>query len=113
MTIKRGEIFLTALDPVIGHEISKTRPAIIVSNNIGNRYSETVSIIPIISKNLSKIYPFEIYLPKKSTQLNKDSKAKADQIRTIDKARLIKKVGKLDKDLIQSMNKAISLHLGL
>ena len=113
MTIKRGEIFLTALDPVIGHEISKTRPAIIVSNNIGNRYSETVSIIPITSKNLLKIYPFEIYLPKKSTQLNKDSKAKADQIRTIDKARLIKKVGNLNKDLIQRMNEAIRIHLGL
>jgi mRNA interferase MazF len=71
MTIERGEVFIAALDPVIGHEVAKTRPVIIVSNNIGNKYSGTVTIIPVTSKNLTKIYPFEVYLPKDAGPLKK------------------------------------------
>lgn len=113
MNIKRGDIFLAALDPVVGHEISKTRPVVIVSNDIGNTYSSTVTVLPITSKNLQKIYPFEILLPRVVTGLSKDSKGKADQIRTLDKARLIKRVGGLDQTLIEKTNKAISLHLNI
>ena len=113
MTIKRGEVFIAALDPVIGHEVSKTRPVIIVSNNIGNKYSGTVTIIPITSKNLTRIYPFEVYLPNESNPLKKHSKAKADQIRTLDKARLIKSIGMLNDELVNNIDKAIKIHLNL
>ena len=113
MSIKRGNIFLANLDPVVGHEISKTRPVIVVSNDIGNTYSGTVTIIPITSKNLEKIYPFEIYLPKTSTHLSKNSKGKADQIRTLDKTRLVKQVGRLSPELIVNLDKAIKVHLNL
>ena len=113
MNIKRGDIFLANLDPVVGHEISKTRPVIVISNNIGNKYAGTVTIIPITSKNLEKIYPFEVYLPMGITQLTKDSKAKVDQIRTLDKTRLIKSIGSLNHDLIHSFNTAIKIHLKL
>ena len=111
MNIKRGEIFIAALDPVIGHEVAKTRPVIIVSNNIGNTYSGTVTIIPVTSKNLTKIYPFEVYLPNDASPLKKDSKAKADQIRTLDKARLIKSLGMLNNEQVNNMDKAIRVHL--
>lgn len=97
----------------MGHEIAKTRPVIIVSNDIGNKYSGTVTIIPVTSKNLIKIYPFEIYLPKEMTRLKKNSKGKADQIRTLDKARLIKSIGSLNNDLIRNMDNAIRIHLKL
>jgi len=113
MDIKRGEIFLAALDPVIGHEIAKTRPVIIVSNNVGNKHSGTVTVIPVTSRNLEKIYPFEIYLPKEVSMLKKDSKAKADQIRTLDKARLIKSIGRMNTELVNNMDKAIKIHLYL
>ena len=113
MNIKRGDIFLAGLDPVIGHEIAKTRPVIIVSNNIGNKYSGTITIIPVTSKNLIKIYPFEIYLPSKITRLNKNSKGKADQIRTLDKARLIKPIGSLDNGLLRNLDDALKIHLNL
>jgi len=114
MDIKRGEIFLAALDPVIGHEIAKIRPVIIVSNDVGNKHSGTVTIIPVTSKNLEKIYPFEIDLPKKVTKLKKDSKGKADQIRTLDKARLIKSIGRLNNtELVNNMDSAIKIHLNL
>ena len=64
MNIKRESIYVAALDPVIGKEISKTRPVVVVSNDINNQYSGTVTIIPITSKNLQKIYPFEVLLAK-------------------------------------------------
>jgi len=115
MNIKRGEMFIAALDPVIGHEheVAKTRPVIIVSNNIGNTYSGTVTIIPVTSKNLTKIYPFEVYLPDDAGPLKQNSKAKADQIRTLDKARLIRSIGMLNDELMNNMDKAIKVHLNL
>ena len=64
MNTKRGDICLVALDPVMGREISKTRPALIVSNDINNRFSGTLTVLPITSKNLQKIYPFEVFLQK-------------------------------------------------
>jgi mRNA interferase MazF len=113
MDIKRGEIFLATLDPIIGHEFSKTRPVIVVSNDVGNQHSGTVTIIPVTSMNIAKIYPFEIYLPKESSKLKKDSKGKADQIRTLDKARLIKQIGRLNSELMNEMERAIKIHLNL
>jgi len=113
MNIKRGEIFLAALDPVVGKEISKTRPVVIVSNDKNNEFSGTVTILPITSKNLKGIYPFEVFLSKGSGNLPKDSKVKADQIRTLDKTRIITLIGKLRKDEIEEIEKALKIHLAL
>jgi mRNA interferase MazF len=113
MNIKRGEIYLATLDPVSGKEISKTRPVLIVSNDKNNLFSGTVTILPISSQNLDKIYPFEVSLPKGSGNLPKDSKVKADQIRTIDKMRIIRHIGTLKKDEVNDIEKAIKVHLDL
>ena len=113
MSIKRGEIYLAALDPVVGREISKTRPVVVVSNNTNNEFSGTVTMLPITSKNVSKIYPFEVFLLQGSGNLPKDSKVKADQIRTLEKTRLVKQIGKLGQKEIGEVDKAIEIHLGL
>ena len=113
MSIKRGGIYLAALDPVVGREISKTRPVVVVSNDINNEFSGTVTILPITSKNVSKIYPFEVFLPQGSGNLTKDSKVKADQIRTLDKTRLVKQIGELGQKKIGEIEKAIEVHLNL
>ena len=113
MTIRRGEVHVAALDPVVGKEISKTRPVVVVSNDMNNRYSGTVTVLPVTSGNLDKIYPFEVYLRKGSGNLPKDSKVKADQIRTLDKARLVKRIGELGDDEIAEIEKAMKVHLGL
>ena len=113
MNIKRGEIYLAALDPAIGREISKTRPVIIISNDKNNKFSGTVTILPITSRNLQKIYPFEVFLPKGSGNLPKDSKVKADQIRTLDKSRIITLIGKLGKEEISQIERAMKIHLAL
>jgi len=73
------------------------------SNDINNEYSGTVTVLPVTSASLEKVYPFEVFLPKGSGRLPKDSKAKADQIRTLDKTRLVKRIGKLENTLIEKM----------
>ncbi len=113
MNIKRGTIYLASLDPVVGKEISKTRPVVIVSNNKNNEFSGTVTILPITSKNLQRIYPFEVFLSKGMGNLPKDSKAKADQIRTLDKSRLVNFLGTLEKSEIEQIERAIRINLGL
>ena len=113
MTIRRGEVHIAALDPVVGKQISKTRPVVVVSNDMNNRYSGTVTVLPVTSGNLDKIYPFEVYLRKGSGNLPKNSKVKADQIRTLDKARLVKRIGELGDDEIAEIEKAMRVHLGV
>jgi mRNA interferase MazF len=113
MNIKRGNIYLVALAPTIGGEISQTRPVVVVSNDQNNIYAGTVSILPVTSKNTERTYPFETFLPKGTANLPKNSKVKADQIRTIAKSRLVQFVGELQKNEMMQIDKAISIHLAL
>ncbi len=113
MTINRGEIYLAALDPLIGREIAKTRPVVVVSNNINNQYGGTITVLPITSKNLKKTYPFELILPKGAGNLPKRSKVKADQIRTLDKLRLVKRIGHLEQNEMDKLEDAMRIHLAL
>ncbi len=112
MKITKGDIFIANLDPTLGKEIQKTRPVIIVSNDVSNTHSDLVTVVPITSQKLSKVYPFEVLLPD-NIGLSKSSKAKANQIRTIDKSRLTKKVGRLDVNTTGEINRAIKVHLDL
>ena len=113
MTIKRGDIYLAALDPVVGREIAKTRPVVVVSNDLNNEHGGTITILPLTSQRLKKVYPFELLLSKGDANLPKKSKIKADQIRTLDKSRLIKRFGKLSEKQINLIGKAIKIHLAL
>jgi mRNA interferase MazF len=113
MNIKRGGIYVASLDPALGREISKTRPVVIVSNDKNNEFSGTVTILPLTSHNLERIYPFEVPLAKGTGNLPKDSKVKADQIRTLDKARIVKQVGDLGKAEMKKIDDAMKIHLGL
>ena len=113
MTIRRREVHLAGLDPVVGREIAKTRPVVVVSNDLNNEFSGTVTILPITSGSLEMIYPFEVLLPRGTANLPKDSKVKANQIRTLDRSRLVKFIGELPKDIMAGIDKAMMLHLGL
>jgi len=110
---KKEEIYLVNFDPTIGHEVKKKRPALILSNNIHNQYSPLVTVAPL-SSNTNKVYPFEVYVPKKLTGLNENYKIMIIQLRSIDKKRLINKIGNIeDKEITNKINKAISEHFGL
>ena len=113
MIISRGGIYLAALDPVIGRELSKTRPVVVVSNDKNNMFSGTVTILPITSKNIRKMYPFEVLLRKGTGNLPKNSKVKADQIWTLDKSRIVKFIGMLEANHIAQIEEAMRVHLSL
>ena len=106
--VKRGEIWLVNLDPTIGHEIKKSRPAVIIQNDIGNKYSPITIIAPITSQKTEKVYPFEVYI---AELLGKNAKALLNQIRAIDKKRLIKNLGKVEDLLCQGFGKLVLIPL--
>ncbi len=111
--VKRGDIWIVNLDPTIGHEIQKKRPAIVIQNNIGNKMSPITIIAPITSQHIEKIYPIEVFLAKNKSGLEKDSKALLNQIRAVDKKRLIQRIGEIDEETIEKLNDAIKISLGL
>ncbi len=88
---RRGEIYLTTLDPALGHEISKTRPAPIIQNDISNQYSQTTIVAAITSKVNTPPYPNEaVIVPSALSGLQNVSTVRLDQLRTIDRQRLLK-----------------------
>jgi mRNA interferase MazF len=112
--MKKGEIFFANLAPTLGSEVKKTRPVLIVSNDVNNKISSLLTVIPLTSQT-DKVYPFEVFLDKKHSKLSKDSKAQCNQIRTISKIRLQagKPVGKITSALMEKIHQAIQLHLGI
>lgn len=113
MKIKRGEIVLVNLEPVIGSEQGRIRPALIIQNDIGNELSPTTIIAPITSKIYSKEFPTNVFLRKQDSKLDKDSTVLLNQIRTIDKIRIIKKIIMLDDFLMKKVDMAVKISLGL
>ncbi|MBS3095960.1 type II toxin-antitoxin system PemK/MazF family toxin [Candidatus Woesearchaeota archaeon] len=111
--VKRGDIWLVNLEPTIGHEIRKSRPAVIIQNDLGNKYSPITIVAPITSQNIERTYPIEVVLDKKSSGLEKISKVLLNQIRAIDKRRLIKKLGKIDYETMMNVDYSIKISLGL
>ncbi|MFH1504388.1 MAG: type II toxin-antitoxin system PemK/MazF family toxin [Candidatus Omnitrophota bacterium] len=109
---ERGEIYLVCLDPTVGSEINKTRPALIISNDINNQAAQTVTVIPITSAT-EKIYPFETLLLSQESGLPKNSKVKCNQIRTIDKKRLVKPLGKAPLKKLKEIENSLLIHLGI
>ena len=111
MIIKRGEIYFADLSPVVGSEQGGVRPVLIIQNDIGNRYSPTTIIAPLTSK--SKNY-LPTHVPVEADCLPKDSIILLEQIKTIDKRRLMEYLGKLDKETLKLVDKAIlkSLDVG-
>ena len=108
----RGDVFLARLDPTVGAEIRKTRPVVIVSCDASNGVARTVTAVPLSSQNVDQIRFFEVLIPD-AVGLAKKSKARADQIRTLDRSRLTRKVGTLDPETILRLGRAIKIHLDL
>ena len=113
----RGEICMVDLDPARGSEASKRRPAVIVSNDGANMTASrlgrgVVTVVPVTS-NVSRVYPFQVMLPAAQTGLPRDSKAQAEQVRSIAVERVGSRVGRLPSALISDLDDALRLHLDL
>lgn len=110
---RRGEVWLVAFDPTRGAEIQKTRPALIVQNDIGNRHSD-ITIVAAISSQVSKpLYPVEVLIRQGEAHLQKESVILLNQIRSIDKQRLLHRIGKVAPRTMAQVNKAIRLSLAV
>src|SRR6266849_8500960 len=92
---RRGEVYLVNFDPTIGAEIKKTRPALIVQNDIANRHSPITIVCAITSQYEAPLYPTETLVPPPEGGMKVQSVVLANQIRSVDKLRLIKRLGSL------------------
>lgn len=113
----RGEIRLVDLEPVRGSEASKRRPALIVSNDRANAMAArlgrgVVTVVPITS-NIDRVFPFQTLLPAAETGLREDSKAQAEQVRSIAVERLGAVLGRAPADIMAQLDDALRLHLQL
>lgn len=113
MTIKRGEIYLADLSPVVGSEQGGQRPVLIVQNDMGNKYSPTVIIVAITAQITKSKLPTHVELPAKENGLNRDSVILCEQLRTIDKKRLLQLIGTLDQSYMDQVNQALTVSLEL
>ncbi|MFZ5595544.1 MAG: type II toxin-antitoxin system PemK/MazF family toxin [Bacillota bacterium] len=113
MLIRRGDVFFAELSPVVGSEQGGTRPVLILQNDIGNQYSPTTIIAAITSQIDKAKLPTHVEMLAGDGGLERDSVILLEQIRTIDKSRLIEKVAALDEELMMKVNQAIEISLGL
>lgn len=110
----RGEIVLVDLNPARGAEKRKTRPCVIIQNDIGNKFSPLTIVAVITSqKEISKKFPTDVWVNKGKGGLDYPSIIQCDQIRTVDKRRIIKKVGIIDESIMKDVDKALKISLDL
>jgi mRNA interferase MazF len=115
--MRRGDVFLINLDPSFGAETNKTRPAILVSNDAANATANrngrgVVTVVPITS-NTSRVYPFQVLLSSGEAGLDRESKAQAEQLRSVDVARLGRRLGAVRSLTLRHLDEALRLHLAL
>jgi mRNA interferase MazF len=111
---KRGEIYITSLDPTVGHEIQKTRPSLVIQNNTSNRLTQTTIVAPITSTVRFPLNPVHALLAADAaTGLAVPSVALLNQIRTVDRRRLIKRLGMVDGKTLKQIDEALMISLDL
>ena len=115
--VRRGEIVQVNLDPARGSEARKVRPAVVVSNDAANAAATrlgrgVITVVPVTSST-GRVYPFQVMLRARQTGLPRDSKAQAEQVRSISVERVSKRVGQLPAALIAELDQALRIHLSL
>ncbi len=110
-TPSRGDVWLVSLDPTIGHEVRKTRPAVVITSNLYNRHNWVVVVMPLTSHDSAEydqvlIEPPEGGVTSKSATL-------PDQIRAVDRRRLVKRLGRVDQDTIRKIDRSLRIVLDL
>ena len=115
--MRRGDIVWIDLEPVRGSEANKRRPAVVVSNNGANESARrlgrgVVTVVPVTS-NTARVYPFQVLLPAHRTALARDSKAQAEQVRSVAVERVGPVIGALPPDLVEQLDAALRLHMAV
>jgi mRNA interferase MazF len=111
--ISRGDVVQVRLDPAEGREIRKIRPAVVVSNRVACRHDSVVQVVPITGLHERPLRPYEARIERGSSGLDKPSRAVANQIRTVARHRLSKRLGALSIPELEAVDRAIAIQLGL
>jgi mRNA interferase MazF len=110
----RGMVVEISLDPVVGHEQGRTRPCVVVQNDVGNRFSSTTIIVPLTdASHIQKPSPIYVFVKKGDGGTTKDSYVLCDQIRTVDQRRFRNVYGSLSPEAMAQVDKALQISLGL
>lgn len=111
--VKRGDIFYADLSPVVGSEQGGQRPVLIIQNDVGNYFSTTVIVAPITTHSQKKPMPTHVPLTTKVTGIPKNSVVLLEQVRTIDKQRLMDRIDHLDTSVMKKVNQGLRVSLSL
>jgi mRNA interferase MazF len=112
VVVRRGDVVLARLDPTLGVEIKKTRPVIVLSNDSINHFAELAVVVPL-TKNTARVSPSHAVIPKGAGGLAVPSKAVTEQIKAVDKRRLVKLLGRLTPDQLAHVERALKNTLAL
>jgi mRNA interferase MazF len=113
LIVKRGDVFFAELSPVVGSEQGGTRPVLVIQNDIGNRFSPTVIIAAITAQIQKAKLPTHVEINAKKYGFERDSVILLEQLRTIDKSRLTDKITQLDETLMEKVDEALEISVGL
>jgi len=113
LVVKRGDVYFADLSPVVGSEQGGVRPVLIIQNDIGNRFSPTVIVAAITAQIQKAKLPTHVEIDAKRYGFERDSVILLEQIRTIDKQRLTDKITHLDEEMMDRVDKALQVSLGL
>ena len=115
--MRRGDIHAVDVEPVCGSAADKRRPAVIVSNDVANATAArlgrgVLTVVPVTS-NVERVFPFQVLMPSARAGLDRDSKAQAEQVRSVSVERLGARLGTVPGDLLADLEDALRLHLAL
>ena len=110
---KRGEVYLVSFDPTLGAEIRKTRPALVIQNDVANRWSPITIVAAISSRSDEPTYPTDVPVDPPEGSLRAASVVLLNQLRSIDRRRLVRRIGRLRPDTIKRVDRALQISLGL
>jgi mRNA interferase MazF len=113
LIVKRGDVYFADLSPVVGSEQGGVRPVLVIQNDIGNRFSPTVIIAAITAQIQKAKLPTHVEIDAKRYGFERDSVILLEQIRTIDKQRLTDKITHLDDEMMEKVDEALQISLGL
>jgi mRNA interferase MazF len=110
---RRGEVYLVSFDPTLGAEIRKTRPALVIQNDFANRWSPITIVAAISSRSDEPTYPTDVRVDPPEGSLRAASIVLLNHLRSIDRRRLVRRLGRLRPETIKRVDRALQISLGL
>ena len=105
--MKRGDVYMAGLDPVIGSEQGGFRPVVIIQNNLGNLHAPTVIAVPLTGSSSKPPLPTHVMIPSGEAGLWRDSTALCEQVRTLEKSRLARRLGSVKPETLAKLGQAL------